>query len=107
MNKTLCGLACALVVCVAPVHAADYEAGKQKAGTCAACHGEGGVKPVMPQTPVLAGQYADYLEHALRAYKKGTRQNPLMGPQAQQLSDEDIRNLAEYFSKQTGLQVKY
>lgn len=107
MNKTLYGLACALAVCAAPAQAADYEAGKQKAATCAACHGEGGAKPIMPQTPILAGQYADYLEHALRAYKKGTRQNPLMTPQAEPLSDKDIRDLAEYFSQQPGLEVKY
>lgn len=107
MNKIFSALACALAVCVTPVLAADYEAGKQKAVACTACHGEGGTKPIMPQTPILAGQHADYLEHSLRAYRKGTRQNPLMSPMAAPLTDEDIANLAAYFSQQEGLWVKY
>jgi cytochrome c553 len=107
MTKIFSALACAVAVAAAPALAADYEAGKQKAAVCTACHGEGGTKPVMPQTPILAGQYPDYLVHALEAYRKGTRQNPLMSPMAQPLTDEDIHNLAAYFSQQPGLQVKY
>lgn len=107
MNKTLSALACALAVAAAPALAADPEAGKQKAETCKACHGEGGAKPIMPQTPVIAGQYADYIVQALKAYKKGTRQSPLMSPMAQPLSEEDIHNLAAYFSQQPGLHTKY
>jgi cytochrome c553 len=106
MTKILSALACALAIAT-PVVAADYEAGKQKAAVCTACHGEGGAKPVMPQTPILAGQYADYIVHALEAYKKGARQSPLMSPMAQPLTEEDIHNLAAYFSQQPGLQVKY
>ncbi len=88
--------------------AADYEAGKKKAAeVCAACHGADGSKPLTPETPILAGQYRDYLVHATQAYKKGARQNPLMTPMAQPLTEEDIRNLAEYFSQQVGLQTKY
>jgi cytochrome c553 len=88
---------------------ADYEAGKKLVTekNCASCHGEQGNKPITPETPKLAGQYADYLEHALTAYKKGKRQNPMMSPMAQNLSKEEIRNLAYYFSKQQGLFKKY
>jgi cytochrome c553 len=43
----------------------------------------------------------------LRAYKKGTRQNPLMSPMAAPLTEEDIANLAAYFSQQQGLWVRY
>lgn len=107
MNKIFFALVCAAGLAATPVLAADYEAGKQKAEVCKACHGEGGAKPIMPQTPVLAGQYEDYLVHALQAFKKGIRQSPLMTPMAQPLSEEDIRNLAAFFSQQTGLQVKY
>lgn len=108
MNKTIFAAACALALGAAPVLAADYEAGKKKAAeVCAACHGEDGTKPLTPETPILAGQYADYLAHSLRAYKKGMRQNPLMSPMAQPLSEEEIRNLAEYFSQQAGLKVRY
>jgi cytochrome c553 len=88
--------------------AADYEAGKKLAAEkCAACHGEVGNKPVTPETPKLAGQYFDYLEHALTAYKKGQRENPMMSPMAQPLSKDDIKNLAWFFSKQQGLEKKY
>ena len=108
MNKTIFAAACALALSAAPALAADYEAGKKKAAeVCAACHGEDGTKPLTPETPILAGQYADYLAHAIRAYKKGTRQNPLMTPMAQPLGEDEISNLAEYFSQQAGLKSKY
>jgi cytochrome c553 len=91
-----------------PAMAKDYEAGKKKVQeVCAACHGEDGNKGMTPETPHLAGQYYDYLVHALEQYRGGKRQNPLMSPMAKPLSDEDIRNLAYYFSKQQGLAVKY
>jgi cytochrome c553 len=108
MNKIFLALACAVGLAATSALAADVEAGRRKSDeVCKACHGEGGAKPIMPQTPVLAGQYEDYLIHALHAYKSGARQNPMMAPMAQPLSDEDIRNLAAYFAQQPGLQVKY
>ena len=70
-----------------------------KAAVCAACHGADG-KAVQPMYPNLAGQYANYLEHALREYKSGLRKNPIMGGQAASLSDADIHELAQYFSQQ-------
>ncbi len=100
--------AAALAVFGTSAFAKDYEAGKKKAAeVCAACHGEDGNKPMTPETPKLAGQEYDYMVHALEQYKKGKRQNPLMSPMAQPLSDEDIANVAFYFSQQKGLSVKY
>ena len=100
--------AAALAVMVTPAIAKDYEAGKKKVQeVCAACHGEDGNKGLTPDTPRLGGQYYDYLVHTLEQYRKGKRQNPMMSPMAQPLTDDDIRNLAYYFSKQQGLQVKY
>ena len=101
--------AAAALVALAPCAIAkDYEAGKKKVQeVCAACHGEDGNKGMTPDTPHLGGQYYDYLVHALELYKKGKRQNPLMSPMAQPLTDDDIANVAYYFSKQKGLQVKY
>ena len=100
--------AAAFAVLGAPAIAKDYEAGKKKVQeVCAACHGEDGNKGMTPDTPHLGGQYYDYLVHALEQYKKGKRQNPLMSPMAQPLTDEDIRNVAYYFSQQKGLQTKY
>jgi len=76
----------------------DIEAGKAKAAVCQACHGADGNAGTDPQYPRLAGQYHDYLERALHEYKTGDRKNPIMAGFATTLSDEDILNLAAYFS---------
>jgi len=70
------------------------------AATCVACHGADGVG-ITPDYPTLAGQHADYIEQALKAYRKGTRQNAIMGGMAAALSDEDIHAVAAYFSHQS------
>ena len=74
----------------------------EQAGTCVACHGKTGVG-TMDEYPNLAGQHADYIAQALNDYRLGKRKNPLMQPFAQQLSQDDIRALAKYFSGQKGL----
>jgi cytochrome c553 len=86
----------------------DAAKGKEKAALCSACHGADGNTPLAPEYPKLASQPADYLEKALRDYKSGKRKNPLMGPQAQNLSKQDMKDLAAYFSSLGGdLNVKY
>jgi cytochrome c553 len=50
--------------------------------------------------PRLAGQNADYLDHALSLFKTGARAGAMMQPIAQNLSDSEIRRLADYFSNQ-------
>lgn len=75
------------------------EAGKAKSGVCAACHGVDG-NSVNPEWPSLAGQHASYIEVQLRHFKDGDRQNPLMSPQAAALEDQDMADLAAYFSAQ-------
>jgi len=87
-------------------HDANYSAdsdsmaaGKAKAGTCAACHGETGFQDV-PTNPVLAGQYKSYLEQALKDYRSGARQSAIMAGFASQLTDEDIEDLSAWFSSQ-------
>ena len=55
--------------------------------------------------PRLAGQYADYLEMALKEYRSGKRPNPVMAGMAAALSDEDIADLAAYFASQEGLDI--
>ena len=108
MHNTLFAAACVMAVAAMPAMSADYEAGKKKAAeVCAARHGPEGDKPIPPETPILAGQYTDYLEHALKAYKKGTRQNAMMSAMAQPLTEAEIHDLALYFSRQKGLQIKY
>ena len=79
----------------------------KSAAACEACHGAGGNKPVSPETPRLAAQEYDYLVQALTQYRKGSRQNPIMGAMAKSLDDTQIRELSRYFSDQRGLTEKY
>jgi cytochrome c553 len=67
---------------------------------CSACHGPHGAAPLQPTFPKLAGQHESYLLHALEAYKSGARKNPIMGPQAQVLSQRQMEELAAYFAAQ-------
>jgi cytochrome c553 len=80
--------------------AGSKEAGQAKAATCAACHGMDG-NSVNPEWPNLAGQHASYITKQVRNFKAGERANPLMSPMAMILSDQDIDDLAAYFSSQT------
>lgn len=75
-------------------------AAPKAAETCQACHGADGVG-ILPEYPTLAGQHADYIEQALKAYRSGKRQNAVMAPMAAALKDEDIHALALYFSQQS------
>jgi cytochrome c553 len=95
---------CALAGAQSVAHAAgDPEAGKAIASEkCQACHGPEGNSPD-PQYPRLAGQYADYLEHSLEAYQSGARSNPIMSGFAAGLSEQDIKDVAAWFSSQSGL----
>jgi cytochrome c553 len=101
------GLALGLVLAGGASAAGNAAAGAEKAKTCAACHGERGAAPVMPDYPKLAGQYRDYLEHTISAYKTGKRKHAMMNGMAAPLSKEDIKDLAAYFSSQNALEHKY
>ena len=67
--------------------------------TCVACHGIDGIG-ILPEYPNLAGQHADYIEVALKAYRSGQRKNAVMAGMAAALTDPDIRELAKYYSSQ-------
>jgi cytochrome c553 len=88
-------------VCLIPAAApsADIEAGQAKSAVCAGCHGADG-NSVNPQWPKLAGQYSKYIYKQLRDFKRKARVNVIMNAQAADLSDQDMRNLAAYFSAQ-------
>jgi len=77
----------------------DAEAGKAASAVCAACHGADG-NSAIPTNPILAGQYESYLVHALKAYRSGARQNAIMAGFATALTDQQIADLAAYFSSQ-------
>ena len=68
--------------------------------TCLACHGTNGVG-ITADYPTISGQHKDYIERALHDYQKGGSKNPIMAGMAQTLTNQDIEQLAEYYSKQT------
>ena len=98
MRKILLLITAALLsVNAAAVFAGDAAAGKSKSATCAACHGQNGISP-NDMWPNLAGQKAGYLVAQMKAFRDGQRANPMMAPMAAPLSDDDIANLAAYYS---------
>jgi len=103
----LAGLALTSLATVAS--AADLEAGRAvfEKFNCASCHGADAKTSIDPSYPILAGQHADYLKHALRAYQRGqaglpananVRKNAVMGAFATQLSSQDIQNVADWLA---------
>ena len=82
----------------------DVNAGKEKSATCAACHGPDGNAPVNIY-PKIAGQHADYIYKQLVEFKSGMtsggkegRMDPVMSAMAMPLSEQDMKDLAAYFS---------
>jgi cytochrome c553 len=100
MKLLLCVLSVLIVLGgVSTSQAADLAAGKQKALlVCSDCHGLNGVS-VVENFPNLAGQKEMYLAKQLKAFRAGTRKNNEMKFIVKLLTDEDIANLAAYFSK--------
>jgi len=88
-----------LVLSVGANAAGDAAAGKSKSAVCMACHGPTGTSS-NPMWPNLAGQKAPYLVKQLKDFKSGARKDPVMAPMAAPLSDQDMENLAAYYSSQ-------
>jgi cytochrome c553 len=86
-----------------PVPMGDAEAAKSKISMCTGCHGIPGYKTVYPhvyQVPMITGQQPVYIVNALQAYKSGARSHPSMRGIAQSLSDQDMADLAAYYSSE-------
>jgi cytochrome c553 len=88
--------ACAVLLAFA---AAAQGQAPPKAATCTACHGADG-NATQPQYPILAGQTARYLYLQMRDFQEGRRSDPQMSPMVAGLSRDEMRELADYFSKQ-------
>ena len=96
----------------APELPAPREPGAQVAqllqkGACVSCHGDNYSKPIDPSYPKIAGQYADYLYAALRAYRDDShatwgRGNPVMAGMAKQFSDPELKAMARYIASLPG-----
>jgi cytochrome c553 len=79
----------------------DATRAKSKNSMCIGCHAIPGYKSSFPSVysvPKLGGQSAKYIENALQAYKKGERNHPTMKAIADSLSDQDMADLAAYYS---------
>ena len=93
----------ALAQAPAPAPAGNAEAAKSKISMCTGCHGIPGYKTVYPhvyQVPMITGQQPVYIVNALQAYRSGARSHPSMRGIAQSLSDQDIADLAAYYTSQ-------
>jgi cytochrome c553 len=75
----------------------DIAAGKKKALQCQTCHGLDGLSK-LPEAPNLAGQVQIYLVKSLTEYKTGERKNDMMSVVSPNLSEQDILDLAAYYS---------
>lgn len=79
--------------------AGDPAAGSGKATTCTACHGPEG-NSVNAEWPKLAGQIPEYVVKQLHDFKSGKRNDQMMSPMAQPLTEQDIQDLAAYYGSQ-------
>ena len=101
-------LATAALLAVGTAHAANLDAGKQKAQeVCQACHGMDGLSAASAEYPKLAGQYPDYLYAALKAYQTDHnavlgRSNAIMMGMARPFKHAEIKALAQYISTLPG-----
>ena len=78
----------------------DAERGARLAYTCQGCHGIEGYRNAYPsyRVPKLGGQKAAYLVAALQGYRDGTREHATMQAQAASMTDQEMQDLAAYFS---------
>jgi cytochrome c553 len=91
------GTLAAIAFAASHAGAADAPAGKAKAAMCAVCHGLDGIAKI-PDAPNLAGESPIYITKQLHAFKSGERKHEQMSIIAQSLSEEDVANLAAWYS---------
>lgn len=88
------------VVAGAPAMAAAPDAATMLANTCNGCHGPNG-NSAGPATPTIAGMATDTFEEGMKAFKEGTRPSTIMTRIAKGYTEDEIKAMAGYFSKQT------
>jgi cytochrome c553 len=103
----LLGVLALLAFLVGPerASAADVIAGKDLAEGCAGCHGADGVSQT-PLTPSLAGEPDDFIQWQLVYFRGGGRKSEVMGPIAEALDNQQIRNLGAYYASLTPPQAQ-
>lgn len=100
IKKILMGIALLTAASGIAFAKGDASIGEARSTVCQACHGATGKSP-NDAWPNLAGQGEAYLVKQLKAFRDGSRKDPLMSPMAKSLSDEDVDNLSAYFSSQS------
>ena len=83
----------------------DVKAGEKKVAMCLGCHNIIGYQASFPEVhkvPMIAGQNEKYIAAALTAYKNGDRKHPTMRGIAGSLSEQDINDVAKYYSQLAG-----
>ncbi len=103
--KTAAIIAAVFIWTAPAVLAADIEAGKRKAETCAACHGLSG-NSTDPAIPSIAEQPAQFISTQLYFFREGSRKNAQMSAIASNLKNADLNDLAAYFSVQKAASAK-
>jgi len=91
--------ACVAAVLLLASSGASAQPAPAKAAICEACHGPGG-RSAITLNPILAGQTARYMYLQLRDFQEGRRSDPQMSPMATGLTRDEMRELADWFSKQ-------
>ncbi len=99
-------LALALMLFVAIGQPARADTVEEKAQVCTACHGENGI-PIEPDFPIIWGQNEGYIYIELKDFKSGLRKSDQMNVVAADLSRDDMKALAAYFSKKPWPTVQY
>jgi len=97
MKHTLLVSILSLCCFMSTAGAGDAELGKAKSIVCVSCHGTNGISNVALY-PDLAGQKYEYLVKSMKAYKDGSRSDPVMASVVSFVSEADIENLAAYYS---------
>jgi len=81
----------------------NAEQGASKVRLCAGCHSIPGYRSSVPEiynVPMIGGQSSGYIVSSLQAYKKGERKHPTMRSVSGSLSDQDMADIAAYYSSQ-------
>jgi cytochrome c553 len=97
MVRLLVSTAALLALFTSSAVAGDAVLGRKVASKCVACHGIDG-QSKNPEAPNITAQVERYIIKALKRYQSGDRQDPMMSMIVKQLKDDDIANVAAYFS---------
>ena len=99
-SAVFAGLAVSMLASAGARAGGDAKAGQVKSIPCMGCHAIPGYSNVYPtyHVPRVGGQHPEYIVAALKAYKAKQRSHPTMQAQAASLSEEDMNDIAAFFS---------